>query len=238
MNINDLKPAHTLAKRYGVKVTLFGDAGSGKTPCAATAPRPVILATESGMGSMRHSNVPAWEAFTAKAIKDFMDWFLKSNETKNFDTLIIDSFSHLAEVILKEKEKTIAHGMKAYGEMNDVVLEYANSIFYMPQKHVILIAKQMLVEHGKQKTIEDGKVVTEPIMQKRPYFPGKELNTKLPHLFDSTWHLSEALIQGHGNQKVVRTIATPEIFARDRAGNLAELEPPDFTYLFNKSMSN
>jgi hypothetical protein len=238
MNIHDLKPAHTLAKRYGVKVTLFGDAGSGKTPCAATAPRPVILATESGMGSMRGSNVPAWEAFTAAAVADFMKWFLKSNETKNFDTLIIDSFSHLAEIILKEKEKTIKHGMQAYGAMNDQVLEYANDIFYLPQKHVILIAKQCLVENGKQKAIEGGEVIVEPIMQKRPYFPGKELNTKLPHLFDSTWHLSKAFIQGHGEQTVVRTIATPEIFARDRAGNLAELEPPNFTYLFNKSMGN
>lgn len=237
MNQNDLKPAHTLAKRYGVKVTLFGDPGSGKTPLAATAPRPIIAATESGMGSMRHSNVPAIELFSGKAIADFMQWFLKSNETKNFDTLIIDSFSHLAEVILKEKEKQIKHGMQAYGAMNDQVMEYANDIFYMPQKHVILIAKQTMIENGKQKVIEGGEVITEPIMQKRPYFPGKELNTKLPHLFDSTWHLSEVFIQGTGNVKAIRTKATAEIFARDRAGNLNELEPANMTDLFNKSMT-
>jgi|SRR6187431_200389 len=236
MNQNDLKPAHMLAKRYGVKVTLFGDPGSGKTPIAATAPRPVILATESGMGSMRASNVPAWEAFTGKAIEDFFKWFFNSNETKNFDTLIVDSFSHLAEIILKEKEKQIKHGMQAYGAMNDLILDYANQMFYMPQKNIIMIAKQTLIENGRQKVIENGEVITEPVMQKRPYFPGKELNTKLPHLFDSTWHLSEIFVNG-AKHKAIRTIATPEIFARDRIGNLSELEPANMTDLFNKSMN-
>lgn len=236
MNINDLKPAHSLAKRYGVKVTLFGDAGSGKTPLAATtSPNPLILFSEAGSASLRNCNVPAFEAFTAKAIKDFFEWFLKSSEPKRFDTLIIDSFSHVAEIILKEKEKQIKHGMQAYGAMNDEVLNYANDMFYFPQKHIILIAKQTVVENGKQKVIEGGEVINEPIMQKRPYFPGKELNTKLPHLFDSTWHLSEIFANG-SLHKAVRTKATAEIFARDRAGNLDELEPAHFGNLFLKSM--
>ena len=237
MNQNDLKPAHTLAKRYGVKVTLFGDAGSGKTPIAATTtPRPLLLLSEAGAGSLRNCNTPAFEAFTAAAIADFFKWFLKSNEPKNFDTLIIDSFSHVAEIILKEKEKQIKHGMQAYGAMNDLVMEYANDIFYLPQKHVILIAKQGLIENGRQKVIEGGEVITEPIMQKRPYFPGKELNTKLPHLFDSTWHLSEIFVNNE-THKAVRTKAIPEIFARDRGGNLADLEPAHIGNLFAKSMA-
>lgn len=237
MNANDLKPAHTLAKRYGVKVTLFGDPGSGKTPIAATAPRPVGLICESGMNSMRNSNMPCWEAFTEAAIADFFKWFFNSNETRNYDSLIVDSFSQAATIILKEKEKKIKHGMQAYGAMNDAIMEYANSMFYMPQKNIIMIAQQTLVENGRQKVIENGEVVTEPVMQKKPYFPGKELNTKLPHLFDSTWHLSEIFVNG-AMHKAIRTRATPEIFARDRMGNLDELEPANMTSLFQKSLAN
>lgn len=237
MNQNDLRPAHNLAKRYGVKVVLFGGPGAGKTPIAATAPRPVICVSEPGMLSMRRSNIPCWEAFTVAKFEEFMKWCGSSNETKNFDTIIFDSMSHVAELVLVDSEKKTKHGMQAYGMMSTRVMDYNNFLFYLPEKNVINICKQALYENGRQKLIEGNEVITEPIMQKRPYFPGKDLNIKMPHLFDSVWHLGEAFIQGHGNQKVIRTRETSDIFARDRMGNLNELEPPNLTDLFKKSLA-
>lgn len=237
MNANDLRPAHTLAKRYGVKLTLYGGPGAGKTPIAATAPRPVMCISEPGMLSMRGSNIPAFEAFNVGKLEEFMKWCTSSNEMRNFDTIIFDSFSQNAEVVLKDSEKKTKHGMQAYGMMSDRIMEYANTLFYLPEKHVILICKEGKYENGRQKIIEGGEVITEPVMQKRPFFPGKDLNIKMPHLFDSVWHLGEAFIQGHGNQKVIRTRETSEIFARDRMGNLNELEPPNMSDLFRKSLA-
>lgn len=107
MQMSQLKPASQLARRYGVKSVVFGSPGSGKTPLINTAPRPVLLVTEPGMLSMRGSNVPAWEAYSPALITEFFEWFMKSREAANFDTLGIDSISNIAEIILAEELKSL-----------------------------------------------------------------------------------------------------------------------------------
>lgn len=235
--MSNLKPASQLARRYGVKSVVFGAPGSGKTPLMNTAPRPVLLVTEPGMLSMRGSNIPAWEAYSAPLIVEFFDWFMKSREASNFDTLGIDSISNIAEIILAEELSKVKHGMKAYGNMSERTMKIANDLFYMPQKHIVMIAKQALVENGRQTILQNGEVTYEPIMQKRPFFPGKDLNVKVPHLFDNVLHLGEAMVPGQPKPvRALRTKEIPEVFARDRLGNLGELEPPDLSALFTKAM--
>jgi len=237
MQMFQLKPASQLARRYGVKSVVFGAPGSGKTPLMNTAPRPVLLVTEPGMLSMRGSNIPAWEAYTAPLITEFFDWFMKSREASNFDTLGIDSISNIAEIILAEELAKVKHGMKAYGNMSERTMKVCNDLFYMPQKHIVMIAKQALIENGRQTILQNGEVTYEPIMQKRPFFPGKDLNVKVPHLFDNVLHLGEAMVPGMPKAvRALRTKEIPEVFARDRLGNLAELEPPDLSALFAKAM--
>lgn len=237
MQMSNLRPASQLARRYGVKAIVFGGPGSGKTPLINTAPRPVLLVTEPGMLSMRTSNVPAWEAYEPAKIKEFFDWFMKSQEAKNFDTLAIDSISNIAELILAEELQKVKHGMKAYGNMSERVMAVCNDLYYMPQKHIAMIAKQGLVENGRQTILQNGEVTYEPIMQKRPFFPGKDLNVKIPHLFDNVMHLGEVVIPGMNKpQRALRTKEIPEVFARDRLGNLAEVEPPDLSAIFGKAM--
>lgn len=237
MNINNLKPASQLAKRYGVKSIIYGAPGSGKTPLVNTAPRPVLLVTEPGMLSMRTSTIPAFEAYTAALITEFFEWFMKSREASNFDTLAIDSISNIAEIILAEELGKVKHGMKAYGNMSGRTMKIANDLYYMPQKHIVMIAKQGTYENGRQTILQDGNVTYEPVMQKRPFFPGKDLNVKMPHLFDNVLHLSEVSIPGQPKPvRALRTKEIPEVFARDRLGNLGEVEPPDLSALFNKAM--
>jgi len=237
MQASQLKPANELAKRYGVKAIIFGAPGSGKTPLVATAPRPVMLVTEPGMLSMRHATIPAWEAYTAARIVEFMEWVAKSKELGSFDTVAIDSLSNIAEIFLAEEMPKNKHGLKAYGAMSERVMQVCGLLYYMPQKHIVMIAKQTQVENGKQTLIQDGQVTYESVMQRRPHFPGKDLNVKIPHLFDDVLHLGEASVPGQPRPvKALRTKEIPEVFARDRAGNLAELEPPDLTLLFAKAM--
>ncbi|WEL95556.1 hypothetical protein [Xanthomonas phage vB_XooS_NR08] len=237
MQMSQLKPASQLARRYGVKSVVFGSPGSGKTPLINTAPRPVLLVTEPGMLSMRGSNVPAWEAYSPALITEFFEWFMKSREAANFDTLGIDSISNIAEIILAEELSKVKHGMKAYGNMSERTMKICNDLYYMPQKHIVMIAKQGVVENGRQTILQGGEVVYEPIMQKRPFFPGKDLNVKVPHLFDNVLHLGEAIVPGQPKSvRALRTKEIPEVFARDRLGNLGELEPPDLSALFTKAM--
>lgn len=237
MQASQLRPANELAKRYGIKAVVYGAPGSGKTPLVATAPRPVMLVTEPGMLSMRHSNVPAWEAYTAPRIVEFMEWVAKSKELSMFDTIAIDSLTNIAEIILADELTRHKHGMKIYGAMSERVMGICGMLYYMPQKHIVMVAKQASVENGKQTLISNGEVTYESLMQKRPHFPGKDLNIKIPHLFDDVLHLGEANVSGQPKPvKALRTKEIAEVFARDRAGTLNELEPPDLTQLFSKAM--
>ena len=225
MNINQLKPASQLAQRFGVKALAYGGPGTGKTPMINTAPRPVLCVVEPGMLSMRTSNVPAWEAYDAPKIDEFFKWLFTSNEARNFDTVGIDSISQLAEIILTEELKRNKDGRRAYGEMSRRVMEIVNALYYLPQKHIYLIGKQALADEGG-------------MMRKKPYFPGQDLNVKIPHMYDEILHIGQANIPGQAKPVVaIRTAETFDIMARDRSGRLAELEPPDLTALFNKAMS-
>lgn len=226
MNKNDLKPASTLAKKNGVKAIVYGLPGAGKTPVVKTAPRPVILAVEPGMMSMRDAhNIPAYEAYSFEKIDEFFKWWFGSSEVSAFDTLAIDSLSQMAEIALDHFKARNKDGRKAYGEMSDWVMGHVNKLFYMPQKHMYLICKQAKIDSGSGNYF-------------LPYFPGNDLDVKIPHLFDEILRLDNA-VRIPGLLKEVTAFQTKESFnykARDRSGKLDEFEQPDLTNLFNKCM--
>lgn len=225
MNINQLKPASQLAQRFGAKSLIYGAPGSGKTPLINTAPSPVLCVVEPGMLSMRNSTIPAWEAYTAEKIDEFFKWLFESKEASKFDTVAIDSISQLAEIFIIQELKRNKDGRKAYGEMSRRVMEILNNLYYMPQKHVVLIAKQTTVEeNGTQK--------------RRPFFPGQDLNVKVPHMYDEILHVGLAVIPGQAKPvTAIRCKESFDVMARDRSGMLNEYEPPDLNYLFNKCMT-
>lgn len=229
MNIRDLKPASQIARRNGVKSIIYGAPGSGKTPLIQTVPRPVLCVIEPGMLSMRKvDNVPCWEAYTVERIDEFFEWLTKSKEASQFDTVGIDSVSEMAEVALrkelgqKSKGGNQKHGQAAYGDMGKWVQEKLETLYHMQQKHVYLIAKQGSFE-------EDGAPV------KKPYFPGNYLNTYVPHLFDEVLHVGTYFVGGQ-NRTAIRTRSANGVFARDRSGNLEELEAPHIGNIFSKAM--
>lgn len=221
-----LKPASQMAQQNGVKCLMYGCAGTGKTPLIGTCPRPVAVMTEAGALSVRNQNFPCFQAFTGKEIMEFFDWAHRSNETKNYDTIAVDSLSQLAEIILKEELKQNKDGRKAYGEMARAVMHIAETLFFMPKKHIYLISK--LVEEKDEKGV----------MTKRPLFPGNKLTADLPHLFDEFWYIGKQQVPGQPQPVLaIRTKETFGIVARDRSGKLQELEQPHLGNLFNKCMS-
>lgn len=225
MDLRDVKPAKDYAQNFGIKSIIYGPPGSGKTPLVQTAPRPILLACEAGLLSMRNSMVPTIQAFTAKRIDEFFEWFLNSNDNKNYDTLAIDSGSHMAEIYLdealtgKSKAGNKVHGQVAYGQMATDTLKHLNKIYTMPYKHVYLIAK----ENNK-----DG--------YRKPYFPGDKINSEIPHLYDFILHLAIQNIPGVGQKLAFRCNQAIDVLARSRTGNLADFEYPDYAALVRKAM--
>lgn len=226
MQMSQLRPASQLAQNFGCKSVVYGSPGTGKTPIIQTAPRPLLLAVEPGLLSMRKAdNVPTWEGYTVEKIMEFFDWLFKSKEADNFDTVGIDSGSQMAEIILTQELARNKDGRKAYGEMSRRVMEIFNALYYLRNKHIYLIAKEGTVDEGG-------------VTKRRPYFPGQDLNVKVPHLFDLIAHLGRVRLPELQMQEVVafRTRGTVDVMARDRSGMLMEFEPPNLTDIFTKAM--
>lgn len=230
MDIRDLKPAKEFALQYGVKSIIYGGPGTGKTPIAATAPRPLILMSEPGMLSMKGSSVPTYPAFSEAKLEEFFKWWFESAETKNFDTLIWDSVSQAAEFIVehlmtgKSKGGNKVHGLEAHGTMGTFMLDKINRLYFQEKKHIILIAKL-------EKFDLNG------LIYERPYFPGKMLPIRVPHLYDLITKLGVYNVPGRPKpEKAFRTMEDLGQMGRDRSGNLAEFEPPNMAHIFAKCM--
>lgn len=223
MNQSDLKPASTYALKLGVKAVIYGPPGGGKTPLVSTAPRPVLMACEPGLLSMRGSNVPTWEAYTTERIDDFFKWLFNSQEVKNFDTIAIDSTSQMCETYLVKAQNTNKHGLAAYGEMATKVMDHLRPLYYMQHKHAYLIAKQETVMLNNMATY-------------RPYYPGQQLPVQIPHLYDAILRLAIHNVPGQGQVKAFRCQGSIDEIARDRTGQLSEFEPPDFGLIVRKAV--
>ncbi len=218
MNQSDLKPARNFAIQFGAKCIIYGGPGTGKTPIVSSAPRPVLLATEPGLLSMKNSTVPTWVAPTKARIDEFMKWFEHSSESKNFDTLAIDSTSQMCDIALDES--TSKHGLAQYGDMAEYVMLYLKRLYYTKEKHLYLIAKEELTSDGKR----------------RPSFPGRYLPTAIPHLYDGILRLARVPIPNIGEQLAFQCNPSIDVIARNRTGTLADFEPADFGKLVRKML--
>lgn len=221
MNANDLMPAGEFARNYGVKAIIYGPPGSAKTPLINTCPRPVLLITEPGALSLRGSKVPAYEAYTEEKIDEFFKWFFDSNETKNFDTLAIDSTSQMADTYLQVAKVKIKHGLQQYGWMAERTMAHLRRVFFTKNKHTYLIAKEQ-----------------DQSGLKKPYWPGQDLNVNIPHLYDAIIRVAKASIPNVGETLAFQCQGTFDVIARNRTGNLNQYEEPHFGKLIAKAMQS
>lgn len=231
MDVRDLRAAGEHALIFGCKCIVYGPAGTGKTPIVNSAPRPVLLSIEPGLLSMRGSTVPTFEAHTSQRIDEFFKWFFNSTETKNFDTLAIDSGSYMADVYLqaalsgKSNAGNKKHGMAAYGEMATNTMEHLRTLFYTRYKHVYLICKEQIADVDFQS-------------MRRPYFPGQVLPIDVPHLYDFIIRVARVNVPNMvGDQLAFQCNGTMNIMARNRTGNLNDFEEPHFGKLVQRAMT-
>lgn len=232
MQASDLRPARDFAQNFGCKVVIYGGPGSGKTPVSlTTATAPVVLMSEPGFLSVRKSDAPTWPAFNPAKVDEFFLWFHGSAESRNYQTLVWDSASQSHEQRIEEelnagsKSGGDAHGKRAYGVANRWMMGHLNKLYFMPQKHIVLITKMQAFE------VNGG-------IYKRPYFSGQELPVRVPHLFDFVLQLGNFNISGVVPSPT-RAFLCQEQFdaqARDRSGQLNLYEPPNLAQLFAKAM--
>jgi hypothetical protein len=234
------------AKAHGVKTLVYGDAGVGKTLLTSTAPAPVLISAESGLLSLRQSNIEKVHGAEAptvsynipvieiRNIEDLMEaytWATESAECAQFETIALDSISEIAEVVLSNAKAQCKDPRQAYGELIEKMTTTVKAFRDLSGKHVYMAAKMEM-----QKDEASG------ISLYGPSCPGAKLAQQLPFLFDEVFQLGvgkTAPTDGSApvSYRYLRTQPDLQFKAKDRSGALEEIEKPDLTHVFNKILS-
>ncbi|UOF80381.1 AAA domain [Caudoviricetes sp.] len=229
MSVPKIVPVSQLTANNGIKCIVYGGPGTAKTPLAATAPNPLLLSIEPGTRSLGAMNLAATSGRTVAELDDFFAWCgpRGSREVFQFQTIAIDSISHMCEVYLLHNLTHFRDGRKAYGEMGKRVREIISQMINMPRMNVYMIAKL-----GMKQVSETGQNV--------PLFPGQDLGFFIPHELDFIWYISRRSdVPGvSGEQLALQCHPTANTLARSRmpldVPQLNMLEPPHLGQIFRK----
>ncbi len=159
----------------GTKVALFGDAGVGKTWQIKTLNKPFVVSAEKGLLTLAKyeeaSDILYGEIKSMADLKECRVW-LQDNPGE-YETIVLDSVSEIAEICLAEMKKANKDSRKAYGEMMDSVMEEIKAFLNIEGKDIV-----MIFQNGRIEDSDSGKVLYSPIT------PSQKFAAKMPYLFD------------------------------------------------------
>lgn len=217
-----------------VRMCVYGLSGAGKTLLAATCPAPLLINAEKGLLSLSPSNIakvygegldwityniPYIDCHSIAKLKEIYAW-LQTEDALRYKTVILDSGSDIAEVVLAEAMAANKDGRAAYGVMGTDMLNLVKAFRDLPTHHHILFL-------AKAEKAKDDVTGATSLMMK---FPGKMLQSGLPYLLDTVLYLEVA---ANGTRQL-RTKADWEVTAKDRSGTLEPLEYPSIVHLLAK----
>lgn len=221
-----IQTTDVLGQGHGVKCIVYGRAGMGKTTLCGTAPKPLILSAEAGLMPLRKLRLPVIEIKTLKDLEDAYAWITTSPDAKHIETVCLDSLSEIAEVCLHAAKKATKDGRKAYGDYVDQMSPAIRGFRDLPGKNVVFTAKQ-----GTTKDEFTG------MTSFGPSVPGNMLGPNLPYFFDLVVNANVGVDTEGKRYHYLRTQPDLQYDAKDRSGNLDEIEYPDLTHIFNKMMA-
>ena len=209
----------------GIKMLVHGQAGIGKTCLCASLPRPIIISVESGLLSLAPLDLPAIEVASLDDLEEAFRWATESEESKNFDSICLDSISEIAEIVLSNEKGKEKDPRKAYGNMQDMMMDLVRSFRDIPGKNIYMSAKQERIQD------DSGRILYGPSM------PGQKLAQQLPYLFDEIFCYQIVKDQNGVPQRVLLTQPDGISQAKDRSGKLDMWEVPDLGAIVTKIRS-
>lgn len=221
MAIN-IKKTSGLAAGQGVKILVYGQAGSGKTTLIKTLPQPIVLSAEGGLLSLQSADLPYIEITSIEDLRESYAWLTKSAEAKQYLSIALDSISEIAEVVLA-REKTIAKDPRqAYGAMQDSMTEIIRGFRDLAGLNVLMTAKL------EKSNDELGKNLYGPAM------PGNKVGQSLPYFFDEVLALRIEKDGDGATQRGLMCDGDGSWLAKDRSGKLAIWESADLGAVIKK----
>ena len=159
----------------GTKVALFGDPGVGKTWQIRTLNKPFVVSAEKGLLTLvryeEAEDILYGEVKSMDDLKEIRQWLCAN--LGEYETIVIDSVSEVAEICLSEMKKKNTNKQKAYGEMMDIVMEEIKAFLNIEDKDMVFI-----FQNGRIEDSESGKVLYSPVT------PSAKFAAKMPYLFD------------------------------------------------------
>jgi len=209
-----------------IKVLIYGLPGTGKTVFAATAPTPLIVDVEHGTTSLNNHptlrTTPVIRYKSSKTLEQvIMEFTKESGETKQFDSLVIDSFSEFQRRVLDEQLSTNSGNaryipdMQAFNLNTNLLRGVAGKLRTL-QKHVIVTA------HVKEEQDQIGRTLYRPDLTPK-------LANSLLGMMDVVGYMQMKTVKGADNkEKVIRELTltpTKSITAKSRIGGTVIVDP-------------
>lgn len=205
-----------------LKVLVYGQAGAGKTTLIKTLPKPLILSAEGGLLSLRNENLPFVEIKSMLDLQEVYIWLRDSEESKQFESVALDSISEIAEVVLGSEKSATKDPRQAYGAMQDQMTALIRAFRDLPERHVYFSAK---IERQQN---ELGQLLHSPAM------PGQKLGQMLPYFFDEVFALRVTPDKDGSPTRMLMCVSDGIWTAKDRSGVLAPWEPADLGAVITK----
>lgn len=229
--------AQDASNTAGIKGLVYGGAGAGKTLMMATAPAPLLISAESGALSLRKENLERiygvgnpyicynMPIIEVKTVEDLAEAFMwcQSPQAAQFQTIGLDSITEIAEVVLNNAKRTVKDPRQAYGELIEKMEDLVRKFRDLPNKHVIVSAKQ-----------EPTKDELTGVVKYGPAMPGAKLGNKLPYFFDEVFRIGVGKTPQGESFRFLQTQPDMQYEAKDRSGALAPVEAPILSAIFAK----
>lgn len=217
----------TQALRAQTHCLIYGPAKSGKTRLALTAPAPIICDLDKGLSSVREANLPYVSCANYSSYLAFHKWVCTSPEAKQFQTVIIDDLTELAELFLIDEKPKHKNLMQAYGALNDAMMLLIRELRAIPDKNVVLLCKQEKIKDENSGMILFG-----------PKIPGQAVGPMLPYLVGEVYHIEKwTNPEDKQTYDVLRTQRDNAVDAGSRSGRLNVFEYANLANIFAKVMS-
>lgn len=205
-----------------VRLLVYGQAGAGKTSLIPTLPNPVVLSAEGGLLSIAGADLPFIKIQTMAELREAYKWLTESDESKEFESVALDSISEIAEVVLTTAKRETKDPRQAYGVMQDDMAEIIRLFRDLPGRHVYFSAKL------EKSADEMGRISYAPSM------PGNKAGQSLPYFFDEVLALRVERDAEGISQRALMCDTDGLWLAKDRSGRLDQWEAPDLGAIIRK----
>lgn len=142
-----------------LKTLVHGPSNAGKTRFAATFPKPLIFDIEGGTRSVRDlvpgESIVAANNITIPDLLEYIDW-AGTKEASQFETIVIDSLTHLQTRFLTENLPKVNDPRQVYGKLQQYLRELMDKLYKL-NKHTVVICRSKVGEdiEGAEKLLPE-----------------------------------------------------------------------------------